>query len=86
MNWYKQAQYYFPYSLETMIEMNGENGLAVANVLPWHAKEAKEKEKLGIIKRIVRQDKKGEYPAYVMNKDYVPDFNKSKAYMENLLK
>lgn len=84
MNWYKKAQYYFPYPLETMIKMNGDNGLAVDNVLPWDQKEAKEKEKLGIIKKVIKQDKKGKYLVYVMNENYVPDFNESKAYMGNL--
>jgi len=78
MSWYRTAML----SLLNIIKMQ-ENGLNIPSMSFEELKEAKELEKEGIIKKIVKTDD-GKYTAYVINEDYTPDFEESKSYIENL--
>ena len=71
MNWYKKAQGYiasdmrinYPYYLIEIIKMQP-NGLALDSMDFEQLKEAKELEKAGRIKKVIKQDKQGKYTAY----------------------
>lgn len=66
MRWYKRAQDY-PYSLLETIVMQKERGLPVDTMSYYELKEAKELEKNGFIKKVVKENNQGKYSAYVIN-------------------
>jgi hypothetical protein len=68
MNWYKIAQTNYPYSLLDIIRMQ-EGGLSPTVLDFWEAKEAKELEKNGFIKKTKKHGKTGTYPVYVINEE-----------------
>lgn len=76
MNWYKKAQGYiasdlrfdYPYSLLEEIKMQ-KDGFPLNMMTPAQLKDAKEYEKLGVIKKVIKKDDKGNYLAYVIDED-----------------
>lgn len=78
MNWYKTAQSYipttpytYPYYLEEIIKMQGEKGLAINNMDDTELKHAKELEQNRAIKKVIKQDEKGKYWAYILEEKSV---------------
>lgn len=78
MNWYKKAQgyvpttpYTYPYYLEEMIKIQGEKGLALSSMDEAELKHAKELEQNGNIEKVLKQDDKGKYWAYVLKEKSV---------------
>ena len=67
MNWYKKAQFDYPYSLLEIIQMQPNQELPISTMNFYELKEAKELEEHGFIKKKINQDKQGKYTVYIIS-------------------
>jgi len=76
MDWYKKAIY----TILEKIKMQGDEGFPVSAMTYYELEDAKKEEKVGRIIKVLRQDAKGNFSAYIINKKF-----DEKAYAHQVL-